>query len=111
MKVLIQSVPNVYSAYSLNRLASPDNGMSLNKTKYGRTTDRLMALYSGKVGGLKNGLSNKPWLDENGKQKVDSEGNRLTLQDREEQKWGKPKGFLTNKAWRRGDSCARSRHD
>lgn len=42
---------------------------------------------------------------ENGIQKVDDRtGRKLTLQDREEQRWGLESGFLTNKAWRRGDS-------
>jgi hypothetical protein len=45
---------------------------------------------------------------EKGKQKTDEAGNKLTLQDREEQRWNLPKGYLNNRAWRRGDS---TKHD
>lgn len=98
MKIFIQSKPNIYSAYGLNKMTDPTSGLSLQKTKYGRSSDALRALYSGKVGGLLNGLSYKPWLDENGKQKVDSGGRKLTWQDREEQRWNKPTGYLTNRS-------------
>lgn len=37
------------------------------------------------MGGLLNGLSYKPWM-EDGVQKVDESGRKLTLQDREEQR-------------------------
>lgn len=55
-----------------------------------------MALYNPKYGGLGNGLSYKPWM-EDGVQ-VEEDGRKLTLQDREERKWGLEKGFLSNKA-------------
>jgi hypothetical protein len=103
MKVYIHSKPRTYSAYSLNQMRDPDTGQLLEKSKYGRTRDKLMALYSGKVGGLLNGLSYKPWLDENGKQIVE-EGKKLTLQQKQEDRWNLSKDYLTNRAWRRGDS-------
>lgn len=103
MKIFIQSIPNEYSAFKLHALADPKTGKSLNKSKYGKAVDRLSALYSSSVGGLKNGLSYKPWLDENGQQKANEQGKLLTLQQREEQRWHMPDGYLTNRSWRRGD--------
>lgn len=84
-------------------MRDPNSGKNLNKSKYGTTKDKIMALYSGKVGGLLNGLSYKPWLDENGVQKYDGK-NKLTLQQKEEDRWGLEDNFLSNRSWRRGDS-------
>lgn len=80
-----------------------NSGVSLKKTKVGRSKDRLSALYSPKVGGLANYISYTPWI-EGGVTKTDSEGRALTLQDKLEQKWNLQKGYLTNRAWRKGDS-------
>lgn len=91
------------SALKLDEFVSDTSGKRLKKTKIGRTTDGFQALYSPKVGGLKNGLSYKPWLDENGVQKEEN-GVKLTLQDKMERKWNLPKGFLTNKPWRKGQT-------
>lgn len=66
--------------------------------------DTIQALYSPKYGGLANGLSYKPWI-ENGEPKVDPDtGKKLTLQDKMERKWNLEEGYLTNRPWRRGDS-------
>lgn len=73
----------------------------------GRCKDRIQALYSPKIGGLANGLSYKPWVEE-GKQVTDDQGRLLTLQDKMEKKWGLEKGFLNNKPWRKGDSIKES---
>jgi len=104
MKVFIHSIPKVTSAIGLNNLRDPDTGKSLKKSKLTSTTrDRLVALYSGKTGGLATGLT-EPWLDDNGVQKKDVSGRPLTLQDKEEERWNLEKGFLTNRPWRKGDS-------
>lgn len=69
----------------------------------GRCKDGLMALFSPKVGGLANYISYTPWIEE-GKQVLDENNQPLTLQDKLEKKWNKPKGYFTNKAWTPGDS-------
>lgn len=79
------------------------SGVNLKKTKVGRSKDRLCALYSTRIGGLLNYISYTPWL-ENGSPVKDAQGQPLTLQDQAEKKWGLSKGYLTNKAWRKGDS-------
>lgn len=75
--------------------------MKMLKTKVGKCRDRIQGLYSPKIGGLANGLSNKPWIEE-GKQ-VTEDGKLLTLQDKMEKKWGLEKGFLNNRPYRKGD--------
>lgn len=98
MKIFIESIPNKFSAYGVHKLADPTSGKSLQKSKYARSVDRIQALYSGKIGGLKNGLSYKFWLDSNGQKKTNEQGRTLTWQDREEQKWLLKEGYLTNRA-------------
>lgn len=83
------------------------SGVSLKKTKVARSKDRLSALYSTRIGGLANYISYTPWLD-NGVPVKDEKGQPLMLQDQLEKKWGLSKGFLTNKAWRKGDSMKES---
>lgn len=101
-KVFIYSIPRE-SAFGIHDWTSDTSGRKLKKTKIGRATDTLQALYNSKYGGLANGLSYKPWM-EDGKQKRDSNGVPLTLQDKMEEKWRLPKGYLTNKPWMKGDS-------
>lgn len=101
-KVFIQSIPRE-TATRIEDWINDSSGRRMKKTKIGRCRDSLTALYSAKVGGLKNGLSYKPWM-EDGKVKKDDNGNPLTLQQKEEQLWNLSEGFLTNRAWRRGDS-------
>lgn len=96
MKVFIHSIPRE-TATLVSEFRDPTSGKKLNKTKMGNCKDKIQALYSGKVGGLMNGLSYKPWI-EGGVQKVDDRGNKLTLQDKEEERWGLKKGYLTNRA-------------
>lgn len=98
----IVSIPRD-TATKISEFRSEVSGKKLNKTKMGKATDRRCALWDDRVGGLANGLTNKPWLDENGQQKKDSNGKPLTLQDMMEQKWNKPPGFFTNKVWKQGD--------
>jgi len=73
----------------------------LNKTKVGSCTDKLRALYSPKVGGLATGLY-KPWM-ENGKVVKDENGNELILQDKYEQQFNLPEGYLTNELPKKGE--------
>ena len=83
------------------------SGVNLKKTKVGRAKDRISALYSSRIGGLLNYISHTPWL-ENGKPVLDESGKELTLQDQAEKKWNLPKGYLTNKPWRKGESMKES---
>lgn len=97
--VYIYSIPRE-TATRINDFVNDSSGKRMKKTKIGRTNDKVMALYSAKIGGYKNGISYRPWLDENGVQKEEN-GKPLTLQDKLERKWGLEPGFLTNKAWRK----------
>lgn len=83
-KVFIQSIPRD-TATKISDWTNDSSGQRMKKTKVGRCTDKIVALYSARVGGLLNGLSYKPWM-ENGVQKTDESGKKLTLQDREEQR-------------------------
>lgn len=80
-----------------------EHGIKINKTKVGKATDSFMALYSSKVGGLANHISYNPWV-ENGEVVTDNQGNKLTLQDKYEQLFNKPKGYYSNLAFRAGQS-------
>jgi len=82
-KVFIHSIPRP-TATLVGEFRDPDTGKKLNKTKIGDAKDKIQALYSAKVGGLKTGLY-KPWM-ENGVQKTDNNDNKLTLQDKMEKK-------------------------
>lgn len=96
-KVFIKSIPRD-TATGVNKFSNPDSGKSFEKTKVGEARTKIRAMPSAKIGGLKNGLSYKPWIDpETGKVMVDSEGKELTLQDKMERKWGLEPGYLTNK--------------
>mgnify|MGYP000865134365 CR=1 FL=1 len=101
-KIFIYSVPRP-SAYGIHDWTNDSSGVKLKKTKLGRTKTIISALYSPKVGGLANYISYTPWM-EDGKQVTDSDNNPLTLQDKLERKWNKPKGYFSNKAFRKGDS-------
>lgn len=101
-KIFIYSVPRP-TASNIGQWRDPNTGLLMKKTKIGRSNDRIQALYSSRIGGLLNGLSYKQWT-ENGKPVTDKEGNNLTLQHREEQRWNLPKDYLHNRSWRRGDS-------
>ena len=106
MKVFIYSIPRD-SAFGIENWTSVSSGVKLNKNKIGRCRDGIQALYNPKYGGLANGLSYKPWI-ENGVQVKDSEGNLLTLQHKLEKKWNLPKDYLTNRPYRKGDPIKES---
>lgn len=108
MLIYITSIPRE-TATNVSGLVNENSGKKSNKTKMGSCTDRVSALYSPKTGGLANGLSYKPWI-EDGVQKMDEISKRpLTLQDKLERKWNLPDGHLTNKAWMNGDSLDEDR--
>jgi hypothetical protein len=102
-KVFIYSIPR-QTATKVSDFTSDVSGKKLKKTKIGRATDGVVALYNPRYGGLANGLSYKPWK-EDGKVKVDPDtGRHLTLQDKYEQRFNLDPGYLTNRPWRKGDS-------
>lgn len=93
-KVFIHSLPRK-TATGISEFTDETSGKNMNKTKFGSCKDGFEALYSSKVGGRATGLY-KPWM-ENGVQVTDKNGTPLTLQDKYEQQYNKPKGFLHNK--------------
>lgn len=95
-KVFIYSIPRP-TATGVDKWINETSGRSLQKTKVGTTATSLRAVYSDRVGGLKNGLSYKPWIDDAGQTVKDENGNPLTLQDKMEKKWNKPKGYFHNR--------------
>lgn len=92
--VFVYTIPRT-TATGLSEFTNDSSGVKLKKTKMGKCTDWISALYDPKIGGLRNYISYTPWIEE-GVQKVDEKGNPLTLQDKMEQKWNKPKGYFTN---------------
>lgn len=90
-KVFIYSIPRE-TATGISSWRSNVSGKSLKKSKFGDSTDTLVALYSPKHGCLKSGMYHS-WL-ENGEVKKDSKGNVLTLQDKYEQQFSLEKGAL-----------------
>jgi hypothetical protein len=101
MKVFIYSIHRP-SAVGLDKWIHGDSNVNLKKNKIGKATDKLQCLENPKVGGLATGLY-KPWIDEKtGTQKVDKDGKPLTMQDKMEQKWNLPKGYLHNRPYRKG---------
>lgn len=100
--IFVYSIPKK-TATGLSEMTSDVSGKKLQKVKMGRCKDGIVALYSAKIGGLANYISYTPWI-EDGKQKVDEKGSPLTLQDKMELKWNKPKGYFTNAPWITGSS-------
>jgi hypothetical protein len=100
--VFVRSVPRE-SALGIHEWANDSSGIRMKKVKIGRATDTLRALYSISKGGLANYISYTPWI-EDGVQVKDENGALLTLQDKMEQKWNKPKGYFTNRALMKGDN-------
>lgn len=94
-KVIIYSIPRK-SVLGLSDWTSDVSGKSLQKTKFGMSTDRIPALYSPRLGGLNTGLD-QPWV-EKGEVVKDKNGHALTLQEKYEEQFNKPKGHLTNVA-------------
>lgn len=95
MIIFVSAIRQKYDN-GLDTWTDPTTGQNLGKTKLFNAKDKIRPAYSTKYSGYLNGLSYVPWLDTEGKQKVDEKGNSLTLQDKMEQKWGLPKGYLTN---------------
>ena len=91
--VFVQSIPRD-TATGIHNWVNETSGVKMNKTKIGRCTDKLRALYNPKVGGLANYISYTPWI-ENGVPVVEN-GKELTLQTKMERKWNKPEGYFTN---------------
>jgi hypothetical protein len=92
------------SATGIDKWINESSGKSLKKTKIGQTKTTLKALYSSKVGGIANYISYTPWIGDDGKPVTDESGNQLTLQDKEEQFWNKPKGYFNNNPRTREDN-------
>jgi len=106
-KVFIHSIPKK-SMIGLDQWSNDSSGKRISKNKIGdRANDKICALYSHKKGQLANGLSYIMWKHE-GKQVVDNLDKPMTLQDKLELKWSLPKGHLTSRPWRKGDSLKES---
>lgn len=88
----------------VSEFVNDTSGKSLNKSKIGQTKDTLRALYSPKIGGLANYISYTQWLKPDGSPYTDEKGHPLMLQSYFEEKYNLPTGYLTNRAWRKGDS-------
>lgn len=100
--VFIYSIPRE-TATKISDWTSDSSGVKLKKTKIGRCDDKVMAMYDPKVGGLRNYISYTPWISsETGQPMKDENGKELTLQDKMEQKWNKPKGYFANTPPARG---------
>jgi hypothetical protein len=98
-KVFIYSIP-IKKETGISDWVNPTSGVKLNRTKIKKCTTKIVAAYSPKLGGLKNYISYNPWLDEvTGQQKKDNNGKLLTLQDKLEEMFNKPRGHFTNTPW------------
>lgn len=96
-KVFIMSIPRE-SATGLDKARNDSSGALILKNKVGRANTKVMALYSPSKGGLNNYISYTPWIDpETNLPTKDSNGNVVMLQDYLEKKYGKEKGYYTNK--------------
>jgi len=103
-KVFIYSIPRE-TASRINDWVNDSSGKKLKKTKIGRCTDVVQALYNSKIGGLANYISYTPVTDPiTGQAVKNPDGSVRMLQQEMEEKYGKPKGFFTNRPWRKGDS-------
>lgn len=108
-KVFIQSIPRE-TATGLHNFKDPKSGVSMNKTKMARCTDKIVALTNLKVGGLANYISYNYHINpETGTPYKDAQGNDMTLQTYLEKKWHQPEGTFTNRAWMKGDSLDESK--
>lgn len=94
-KIFVYTVPRE-TATGLSKFTNESSGKSLKKTKMGNATTTIRALYSPKIGGLANYISYTPWIGEDGLPKLSDTGKPLMLQDKMEEKWNLPKGYLTN---------------
>ena len=102
--IFIQTIPGRKTATGLSDFVHETSGKKINKTKMGRCTDRIAALYSSKVGGLANYISYTPAVDpKTGETMLNEKGEPVMLQEVLEKKWHKPAGYFTNAAWTPGD--------
>lgn len=101
--VFVYSIPRE-TASRVDAFVNDSSGKQMKKTKIGRTTDAIRAMYSPQIGGLANYISYTPWIGDDGLPVKDDRGNTLMLQDKLEQKYGLPKGYLHNRPWRNGES-------
>lgn len=93
--VFITSIPRK-SVTGISEFRDPTSGLPLNKNKIGKCTTRIQALYDARVGGLANYISYTPWIDPSTNKPFVEDGKELTLQDKLERKYNKPKGFYNN---------------
>lgn len=102
-KIFIYSIPRA-TATGVSQFTNDSSGRSLKKVKIGSAKDTFRALYDPKVGGYANYISYTPWLKSDGTPYTDDRGNTLMMQTQLERKWNLPEGYLSNRAWRKGDS-------
>ncbi len=96
--IFIKSIPRS-TATGASDWISQSSGLKLQKTKIGRASDRLTAMYSSKAGGLANYISYNYSLDpKTGQPELDEKGQPITLQAVLEKKWNKPPGYFSNQA-------------
>lgn len=96
--IFIKSIPRD-TATGIHNWTSQTSGLKLQKTKVGRAGDRIIAMYSAKVGGLANYISYNYKTDpKTGLPEVDEKGESITLQAHLERKWNKPAGYFSNQA-------------
>ncbi len=93
------SVPRE-SATGLHNARNENSGALIGKTKVGsKANTKVMALYSPVKGGLNNYISYTPWIDpETNLPGKNEKGNVIMLQEYLENKYGKEKGFYTNRS-------------
>lgn len=102
--VFVYSIPRP-TATGLSDWTNDNSGNKLQKVKFGKCTDSIMALYSPKVGGLANYISYTPYTDpETGLPAKDENGEVIMLQQHLEKKWNRPAGYYTNRPFMKGDS-------
>lgn len=96
--IFIKTVPRE-TATRISDWVSDTSGVKMKKTKVGRANNKVMALYSAKVGGLANYISYNYHTDPITNQPVLNEkGQPMTLQEHLEKKWNKPAGYFSNQA-------------
>lgn len=96
--IFVKSIPRE-TATGIHNWANQSSGLKLQKTKVGRASDRVIAMYSAKVGGLANYISYNYKTDpKTGQPEVDEKGQPITLQTALEKKWNKPPGYFSNQA-------------
>lgn len=98
-QIFVKSIPRE-SALGIHEWTGT-SGRKLEKTKIGHCDTKIMALESAKIGGLANYISYTPWINPETGLAYKEGDKELTLQDKFEQKYHLPKGFLTNRPYRK----------